>query len=123
MWFTQDGIHTHINFWSFIIIPSNKNEGIHPAATLLHFLFALSQSLSHNHRDCLQCYNTILSRITMFFFYMGNTMAKYYGSPNTMGLTLTVGQHTSQKFPSGARWLTMSPCTPQARQVYSMADQ
>ena len=29
-----------------------QNEGIQLTATPLHFLFALSQSLSHNHRDC-----------------------------------------------------------------------
>ena len=39
-------------------ITVQKNEGIQPAAKLLHFLFMLSQSLSHNHKDCLE-YNTI----------------------------------------------------------------
>ena len=64
-----------------------QNEGIQPVATPLHFLFTLSQSLSHNHRDHFsQCYNTIHSRITMPSFYKGNTMGKYHGMPKTMGL-------------------------------------
>ena len=29
-----------------------QNEGIQHVATSLHFLFTLSQSLSHNHRGC-----------------------------------------------------------------------
>ena len=70
-------------------ITVQKGEGIQPAAKPLHFLFTLSQSLSHNHRDCLQYntiqYHTILDRTTMLFFYRGNTMGKYYGSPNTTG--------------------------------------
>ena len=53
-----------------------RNEGIQPAAIPLHFLFTLSQSLSHNHRDCLQCYNTIHIHITMLYFYRGITMGK-----------------------------------------------
>ena len=73
-------IHTEI---ASPFITVQKDEGIQPAAIPLHFLFTLSQSLSHNHRDCLQ-YNTIKyhiihSRITMIFFYKGNTMGKYYG--------------------------------------------
>ena len=74
------------------------------------FLFTLSESLSHNHRDCLQCYNTIHSHITVFFFSRGNTVGKYYMAPNTMGLQ-TVGQQTSQKFLSGAS--PLNPHTPQ----------
>ena len=41
----------------FIII--QKDEGIQLATIPLHFLFLLSQSLSHNQIYCLQCYNTI----------------------------------------------------------------
>ena len=59
-------------------ITVQKDEGIQPAAISLHFLFMLSQSLSQNHRDCLQ-YNTLHIYITMLFFYKGNTMGKYYG--------------------------------------------
>ena len=50
----------------FIIV--EKDEGIQPAAKPLHFLFTLSQSLLHNHRDCLQCYNAIQSHVTMLSF-------------------------------------------------------
>ena len=76
-WFTQIMGYIHKDIASpFIIV--QKDEGIQPAATLLHLLFTLSQSLSYNHRDCLQ-YHTIHSRITMLFFYKGNTMGKYYG--------------------------------------------
>ena len=35
-------------------ITVQKDEEIHPAVKPLHFLFTLSQSLPHNHRDCLQ---------------------------------------------------------------------
>ena len=37
-----------------------QNEEIQPATTLLQFLFTLSQTLSHNHRDCFTMlqYNT-----------------------------------------------------------------
>ena len=42
-----------------------QNEGMQPAATSLHFLFTLSRSLSHNHKDCLQCYNTIQHTIVL----------------------------------------------------------
>ena len=49
-------------------ITVQKDEGIQPTTKPLHFLFTLSQSLSHNHIDCLQCYNTIQSRVTMIYF-------------------------------------------------------
>ena len=76
-------VHTEISS-PFITI--QKDEGIQSAAIPLHFLFTFSQSLLHNHIDCLQYNtNTIPNRITMFFFYRGNTMGKYYGYPNTMG--------------------------------------
>ena len=70
-----------------------QNKGIQPAATPLHFLFSLSQSLSHNHRDCF----TIHSHITMLSFYRGITMGKYYGSPNRLScwtLYNTTRKHT-----------------------------
>ena len=69
-------VHKEITI-PFIIV--QKDEGIQPAAKPLHFLFALSQSLSYNHRDCLQCNNTIHSRVTMLYFIGENTMRKYYG--------------------------------------------
>ena len=56
-WFTQTTSYVHKEISSpFISI--QKYEGIQPIATPLHFLFTLSQYLSHNHIDCLQ-YNTI----------------------------------------------------------------
>ena len=80
-WFTQKMGYVHIEIASpFITV--KKDEGIQPAATPLHFLFMLSQSLSHNHRDFLQCYNTIKYHTQSCynaFFYRGNTMGKYYG--------------------------------------------
>ena len=54
-WFTQDGLHPHKNFQSFIIIPSNKMKGYNlhqPCCT------SSSQSLSHNHID--QFYNATI---------------------------------------------------------------
>ena len=56
-WFTQTMGYVHKEIASpFITV--QKYEGIQPAAKLLHFLFTLSQSLSHNQRDCFQ-YNII----------------------------------------------------------------
>ena len=53
-WFTQKMGYVHIEIASpFITIP--KYEGIQPAATPLHFLFIVSQSIPDNRRDCLQC--------------------------------------------------------------------
>ena len=52
-WFTQMMGYVHTKIASpFITV--QKDEGIQLAAKLLHFLFTLSQSLSHNHKDCLQ---------------------------------------------------------------------
>ena len=68
----------------FIIV--QKDEGIQPAVKLMHFIFMLSQSLSHNHIDCLQCYNTIHSRVTILSFiwekYHGKILwlTQYHGS-------------------------------------------
>ena len=56
-------------------ITVQKDEGIQPVAKLLHFLFMLTQSLTHNHRDCLQFNNTIHSRVTILSF-IGE---KYHG--------------------------------------------
>ena len=62
-WFTQMMGYFHKEISSpFIIV--QKDEGIQPTAKPLHFLFMFSQSLSHNHRDCLQCNNTIHNRVT-----------------------------------------------------------
>ena len=69
-------VHTKIAS-PFIIILSNKMKGYN-ATCLLHFLFTLSQSLSHNHRDCFsQFYTTIHMCITMPSLYKGNTMEKH----------------------------------------------
>ena len=51
----------------FIIV--HKYEGIHPATKPLHFLFTLSQSLPHNHRDCLQ-YKIIPYTVVLQFFLL-----------------------------------------------------
>ena len=57
-WFTQKMGYVHKEI-DIPFITFHKDKWIQPAAKPLHFLFTLSQSLSHNHRDCLQCYNTI----------------------------------------------------------------
>ena len=73
-WFTQEMGYVHTEISSpFISI--QKDEGIQPATKVLHFLFTLSQSLSHNHRDCLQFYNTIHNYVTILSF-IGE---KYHG--------------------------------------------
>ena len=57
MWFTQTMCYVHLEIASpFITV--QKYEGIQPTEIPLNFLFTLSPSLSHNHRDILQ-YNTI----------------------------------------------------------------
>ena len=57
-WFTQTMGYIHTKIASpFITV--QKDEEIQLVAIPLHFLFMLSQSLSHNHKYCLQCYNTI----------------------------------------------------------------
>ena len=57
-WFTQTMGYVHTEIANpFITV--QKDEGIQPVAIPLYFLFTLSQSLSHNHKYCLQCYNTI----------------------------------------------------------------
>ena len=85
MWFTQTMGYVHKEISSpFITV--QKYEGIQPAAKPLHFLFMLSQSLSHNHRDFLQCTNTMHSRVTMLSFigekYHGKILrlTQYHGS-------------------------------------------
>ena len=66
-WFTQMvGYVQKENSSPFITI--QKDEWIQTVAKPLHFLFMLSQSLSHNHKDCLQCYITIHSHVTMISF-------------------------------------------------------
>ena len=77
-WFTQTMCYVHKEIANpFITV--QKDEEIQPVEKMLHFLFTLLQSLSQNHRDCLQCYNTIHSRVTMISFIGENTMGKYYG--------------------------------------------
>ena len=105
-WFTQtmDYVHTKI---SSPFITVQKDEGIQPVVTLLHFLFMLSQSLSHNNKYCLQFQNTMLNRIIMLFFYRGNTMGKYYGSSNTMGPKNSWPTHIQKNVPPHP-WTGMS---------------
>ena len=66
-WFTQTMGYIHKEI-SSPFITTQKDEGIQPIAKPLHFLFTLSQSLSHSHIDGLQCYNTIHIRVTMLSF-------------------------------------------------------
>ena len=83
-------VHTEIAN-PFITI--QKDEGIQPAAILLYFLFMLSRSLSHNHRDCLQCYNTIQIHVKMLYFikekYQGKILrlTQYHGSAKLLANT------------------------------------
>ena len=64
-WFTQNMGCVHTGIASpFITV--QKDEGIQPAAIPLHFLFTLSQSLSHNHGGCLQ-YNTIPYHTQLYY--------------------------------------------------------
>ena len=70
-----------------------KNEGIHPAAKPLHFLFMLSHSLFQ--------YNTILSHFTMLSF-IGEIQWENPRVNPIPWVCKTVGQHTSQKKFSGA---------------------
>ena len=100
-WFTQmmGYIYTEI---ASPFITFQKDEGIQPATIPPHFLFTLSQSLSHNHRDCLQFYNAIHSPVTMLSFIREkipweNTMVNLIP-----WVRIIVGQHTSQKKFSGA---------------------
>ena len=67
MWFTQTMGYVHKEIAS-PFIKVQKDEGIKPAAKPLHFLFTLSQFLSHNHGDCLQCYNFLHNCVTMLSF-------------------------------------------------------
>ena len=46
-----------------------QNKGIQPAATPMHFLFRLSQSLSHNHKYCFTMLQYNTTCIKMIFFY------------------------------------------------------
>ena len=92
MWFTQTMGYVHKQIASpFITI--QKDEGIQPIAKPLHFLFMLSQSLSHNHIDCLQYNNTIHNRVTMLSFigerYHGKILqlTQYHGSTKLLANT------------------------------------
>ena len=102
-WFTQTMSYVHTEIANpFIIV--QKDEGIQPAAIPLHFLF----TLSHNQRDCLQCYNTIQYH-TQSYYNAFLLQGKYHGK-NTMvnpipWVRKTFGQQTSQKnFPRTPRW-------------------
>ena len=57
-----------------------ENEGIQPTTTLLHVIFTLLQSLSHNHKDCF--YNATIQCIVVLqcFPFIGELPWK-----NTMG--------------------------------------
>ena len=96
MWFTQTMGYIHKEIASpFITV--QKDEGIQPAAKPLHFLLTLSRSLSHNHRDCLQCHNAIHSHVTMLSFIREIQWENSRVNPIPW-VRNTVGQHTSPYF-------------------------
>ena len=70
-----------------------KDEGIQPAAKPLHFLFTLSQSLPHNHRDFLQYKIIPYTYVLQFFLLYGKCHAKilrltqYHGSAKLLANT------------------------------------
>ena len=89
MWFTQTMGYVHKEIASpFITV--QKDEGIHPAAKSLHFLFKLSQSLFQYNT------NTILSRFTMLSF-IGEIQWENPMVNPIPWVHKTIGQHTSQK--------------------------
>ena len=94
-WFIQTMGYVQIEI-SSPCITVQKDEGIQPAAISMHFLFMLSQYLSHNQRDCLQCYNIIHNHFIMFYFIgkipWENTMVN-----PIPWVCKTVDQRTSQK--------------------------
>ena len=108
MWFTQTIGYVHKEITSTFITVL-KDEGIHPAAKLLHFLFTLSQSL-------FQC-NTIQYHIQLIYnalFYRGNTMGNILGLTQYHGPAI-LWANTHPKKISGA-----PPRTPrQGEWVYS----
>ena len=74
-----------------------QNEGIKPAANPLHFLFTLSQSLSHNHIEFLQ-YNTIpYIAILQCFSFIGEIPWENTTVNPIPWVRKTVGQQTYQK--------------------------
>ena len=99
-------------------ITVQKDEGMQPAAKPLHFLFTLSQSLSHNHRDCLQCYNTIQYHTQLYynaFSFIGEIPWENTTVNPISWARKTIRQQTSQKNFSGA--LPQNPKV--GEQVYS----
>ena len=90
----------------FIIV--QKDEGIQPTAKLLHFLFTLSKSLSHNHKYCLQCYNTIHNHVTILSFigekYHGKIprLTQYHGSAKLLS-------NKHPRTPKQGEWVFSTP--------------
>ena len=120
MWFTQHGLCPHRNFYSFVIIPSNKKKGYNLQQPR-HTSSSVSHSLSHIiTKIVLQYYNTMHNRITMLSFYRGAT--QYHGSANCWPTNIpkiSFGGLPAPIPPSRGGWAplypcggTMSPCTP-----------
>ena len=68
MWFTQMMAYIHKEI-AIPFITVQEDEGIQLAAKPLHFLFMLSQSLPHNHKDCLQ-YKIIPYTVVLQYFLL-----------------------------------------------------
>ena len=91
-WFTKMMGYNHKD----ISIPSitvQKDEGIQLEGNPLHFLFPLSQSLPHNHRDCLQYkiipYTVVLQCFLLQGKYHGKILwlTQYHGSAKLLSNT------------------------------------
>ena len=95
-WFTQTMGYVYKEIASpFITV--QEDEGIQLAAIPLHFLFTLSQSLSHNHRDCLQCYNTIpYTTVLQCLSFIGEIPWENTTVNPIPWIRKTIGQQTSQ---------------------------
>ena len=117
-WFTQTMGYIHKEISSpFITV--HKDEGIQLATKPLHFLFMLSQSLSHNHKDCLQ-YNTIpYPSVLQFFSFIREIPWENTTINPIPRVHKTVGQQTFQKKIPLAPWTLqlwgMAPPAPHAR--------
>ena len=96
-WFTQTMGYVHKEIASPFITVQN-DEGIQPAAKPLHFLFTLSQSLPHNHKDCLQYkiiqYRVVLQCFLLYGKYHGKILwlTQYHGSAKMLANTNPKGR-------------------------------
>ena len=91
-------------------ITIQKDEGIQPATILLHFLFTLSQSLSHNHIDYLQ-YNTIPYAVVLQCFYFIGEIPWENTTGNPIPwVRKTVGQQTVRLLSSQCSYKGISHC-------------